>query len=176
VGARQLAEHGLRREGPAGLVRFYWNVPWDSTPSLVRSLSTHLGRTGCSYALKVAVEDRDLERPDRGVVYVTAENVDEALSAMRAAYDDLKETLGARTPRLTRRLVDGVAVAEDPDSGESFGEHRCRVVASGLAVARREPAHGTDDGVAILIEHLRSHGVDPRAPHLRPGSAMDYRW
>ncbi len=159
---------------PAGLVRLYWHAPRRATPSLVGALTGELARAGCSYALKVAVEDRDVDRPDRAVLYLTADALAAAAPAIRAAYRGLRRQLWSSVPRLAQRLGHGLAVAEDPGGGESFGEHRCRLVAAGLA---RTPRQGSRRArAAALLERLADAGLDPARPHLQPGSERDYRW
>ncbi len=159
---------------PADLVRLYWHAPRRATPALVGTLTGELARASCSYALKVAVEDRDVERPDRAVLYLTADALAAAAPAIRAAHRRLRRQLSPSVPRLAQRLGHGLAVAEDPGGHESFGEHRCRLVAAGLA---RAPRHGGRQArAAAVLERLAGAGLDPARPHLQPGSERDYRW
>ena len=157
---------------PPELVRLYWHVPRRSTPALVRSITDHLGRTEISYALKIAVEDRDVDRPDRAVLYVGSDVAD-AGPAVRAAYAEAGGELCDPVPRLSERLARGLAVAEDPANGESFGENRCRLIADGLAGGQ---GGSRAERVADVLRHLGEAGLDPARPHLRPGSSEDYRW
>jgi HopA1 effector protein family len=161
---------------PPGLVRFYWNVAQAAAPELVRALSRGLNDRVDSYALKVAVSDRDVERPDRAVMYLLPSEVAGANSTIRRTHRALGPHLRPRSPRLTLRLAEGLAVAEDPDTGESFGEHRCRLMAEALTQIRRSGHSGDDGSVDAVLEHLREAGIDPARPHLRPGSTTEYTW
>jgi hypothetical protein len=64
------------------------------------------------------------------------------------------------TPPLCLPLASGVALAEYPDNGMSFGEHRCHLVSLGLQLpeARHAP-------LAAVAEVFSTHGIDPAAPH-----------
>jgi len=161
---------------PPGLVRFYWNAPRYAAPSVVGSVTRHLAGTRTSYALKVAIGDADVLRPEGVVLYLTTDEVDGACPAIREAYREVAAQLRAAVPRLTLRLGHGLAVAEDPDTGESFGQHRCRLVAEAISHGLRIGSAGGAETGAALLEHVRAGGIDPKRPHLRPGSTKDYRW
>jgi HopA1 effector protein family len=178
VGAFWFAYGGSWDEGviPPGLVRFYWNVAQAATPELVRALSGGLSDAVDSYALKVAVADRDVERPDRAVLYLLPSEVAGAHPTIRSTHRALRRHLRPRSPRMTLRLADGLAAAEDPDTGESFGEHRCRLLAEAVTEVGRPRRSGKDGAVDAVIEHLLGAGIDPARPHLRPGSTTEYRW
>jgi hypothetical protein len=160
---------------PPSLVRVYWNVPRRSAPALVAGLTAGLEAAGAPYSVKVAVGDRDLGRPDRAVLYLTRDVFPAATPAIRATHVALAGALHPRVPRLTRRLAPGLALADDPGTGESFGQHRCRLVAEGIRSdgAGREDS---EDRVAAVVAHLAAAGLDPSRPHLRPGSEEDHPW
>ncbi|MEP7177753.1 MAG: T3SS effector HopA1 family protein [Pseudonocardiales bacterium] len=64
------------------------------------------------------------------------------------------------TPPLCLPLAGGVALAEYPDNGMSFGEHRCRLVSLALQLpeARRTP-------LPAIADVFSMHGIDPAAPY-----------
>jgi hypothetical protein len=157
-------------ELPTGLVRVYWHVRRRATPDLVRVLTATLAGTGVSYALKVAVEDREVERPDRAVLYLAGEDVGVAAPLIREAHEELTAALLAPVPRLTLPLGNGLAFAEDPETGESFGQHRCRLVADALTAVRGDAGATAEERAARVLDSLSAAGVDPARPYLRPGS------
>ena len=59
----------------------------------------------------------------------------------------------------------GLAFAEDPGAGTSFGEHRCRLLAE---AAWSEPAALADPRrfYASVFETFRNAGLDLAQPHL----------
>jgi hypothetical protein len=77
---------------------------------------------------------------------------------------DLAPLLRADTPPLCLPLGRGIAVAQYPDNGMTFGEHRCHLVA--LALARRDVAEAArDTALHTIAEVFRANGVDPAAPY-----------
>jgi hypothetical protein len=64
--------------------------------------------------------------------------------------------------------MDGLSLAEEPHTGESFGAHRCRVLAESAWLIRSHDAGETPE--SITAAHLQRSGIDPARPHARPGS------
>jgi hypothetical protein len=75
---------------------------------------------------------------------------------------ELAPCLRPDTPPLCLPVAPGIAVAEYPDNGMTFGEHRCNLVA--LALGALHPARQGSELQAIA-DVFRAHGVDPSAPH-----------
>lgn len=71
----------------------------------------------------------------------------------------LATSLQPDTPPLCLPVAPGVAVAQLPDNGMSFGEHRCHLVAMAL---RRV---GETGALRAIADVFLAHGVDPSAPH-----------
>ena len=64
------------------------------------------------------------------------------------------------TPPLCLPLSRGVALAEHPGNGMTFGEHRCHLVA--LAVERRDPA---TPPLRAIADVFGAHGISPAEPY-----------
>jgi hypothetical protein len=71
--------------------------------------------------------------------------------------DELAGLLRADSPPLCLPLTPGVAVAQYPDNGMSFGEHRCHLLALALGGSRRS--------LADIGKVFAAHGVDPSMPY-----------
>lgn len=88
------------------------------------------------------------------------------LSRLSALTPDLVAELGALmradTPPLCLPLRPGIAVAQYPDNGMTFGEHRCHLLALALAAGSDAPASSSLDAIA---EVFAAHGIDPSAPY-----------
>ena len=66
------------------------------------------------------------------------------------------------------------ALAEDPDRGESFGQHRCRLLAEGLLQGHERRAGSPDEGVQIVSECFACEGLSLDAPYLNAHSQDHY--
>ncbi len=160
--------------GSPPLVRLYWSVPPEHACRLVDGLTGSLD-PGAPYALKCPLDLDRCRRPDAVVLYLPSSAWKTMCPGLTAGYRRVQAWLRPLVPALTLRLARGLALAEDPGV-DSFGTNRCRMLAGGLADARR--AGITDAGVLLdaAVGTLARHGVDPDSPWRNPGSATTYLW
>lgn len=115
-----------------------------------------------SWLLKVAPTADGLRRPDAVVAYLGGPERGHGRDAVVAAVNDL--TAGS-PPALTERLADGVGWAQDPGTGESFGEVRCEAIAAAYdGVSADDVSEG--EWLEMVADEFRCRGIDPGAPHL----------
>lgn len=161
-------------EDDAALLRVYWNVTPDGAPALTAALAGTLDRWGVPFRFKVLSARGLYPRTDSAVLYVARR----AWPLVRELAADVHRAcaghLGMDTPLFARRMGRGLAVAEDPGNGESFGMQRCRLVAEGLWTAWRGGRHGTRERLAAVREAFGRAGVSLDAPWLSAGSAARY--
>lgn len=164
---------GWRDDGPAEVVRFYWPIRRSGAPALVRSLTSRLPE-GVPAALKVGAATHLLGRPDAAVLYVASPDAPALVPLLRRCADELRDNLTARTPPLALALTHGLATAQDPRNGQSFGQHRCAVLAD---AARTVEAPIEDDALlATARGALRAAGIDPLCPYRNAGSDIGEGW
>ena len=77
--------------------------------------------------------------------------------ALRA---ELTPLLRPDSPPLCLPLAPGIAFAQCPDNGMSFGEHRCHLVALAFEVAS-----GRATTLDAIAQVFAAHGIDPSAPY-----------
>ncbi len=152
---------------PSGLVRLYWHLDRTGAPTFVHHLSRALD---VPHSLKVA---RHPGRPDAAVLYVEEGYSEAALRAAARCHPRLARHLRPGVPRLTLELAPGVGLAEDPGTGDSFGQHRCEIVASALSAAQDR---SLEEAATAVLQAFDESGIDPARPHLRPGSTREYQW
>lgn len=158
---------------PPRLVRVYWHVTRVGAPALVHHLSRALDAAAVPHSVKVARAEPAADRPDAAVLYLEEEHADAALVAAARAHAAVARHLRPGVPRLTLELAPGVGLAEDPGTGESFGQHRCRVVAGALT---RAGDRSVEEAASAVLAAFVAEGIDPARPHARPGSDREYPW
>ncbi len=159
----------------SGCVRLYWNVPLAHAATLLHHLSRRLTEAELAYAMKFPATPEGYARTDAAVVYLPDSDVDAATDALLGVHRELGAQLRSATPPLTLRLGPGLALAEDPGTGESFGENRCRLVAEAALKVVRDDVRDSNQQVRCLLGYLAQAGVDPAHPYLRSGSSRNYR-
>ncbi|HEX8697161.1 MAG TPA: T3SS effector HopA1 family protein [Longimicrobium sp.] len=157
------------------LVRLYWHVDDAGAPALLRHLAGALNRYGVPFRFKTLSLRSAYVRADPAVLYVshryfriTAELALEGVIPRVAAH------LSPETPLFTRALAPGLALAEDPDTGESFGMARCRVLAEGVWQAHTAGLRTPEERMRAVAAHFAAAGVDLERPWLNPGSIDRY--
>src|SRR5207249_172855 len=111
---------------------------------------------------------------DAGVLYVRRRDYPAVGAILEKIYPEVEGVLDKGMPALTKRLAPGLGLAEDSGNGESFGLHRCMLLAEGLLLAHEAGLHSADEKLQVVLEHLTQGGVGVERPYLRPGSSDDY--
>jgi hypothetical protein len=157
------------------LLRTYWNVTPAGAVALLPRIGAWLDRFGVPFQFKCVDAPERFGRLDAAVLYTHRRfhrllqlQLDALLSGLDARH------IGADTPLFALPLRPGVAIAEDPPGGESFGMHRCRLLAEGLWNAFVEKRSSTEERVDRVCAHLVASGLSLQALHLNPGSRFDY--
>ena len=104
-------------------------------------------------------------RVDGGILYVPRRHAGFAASIVAELARALGG-LGPRTPLFTRRIGRGIAMADNPPGGGSFGLNRMTLVAEGHVDAWRHADAGADGRVKAIAARFRAAGINPA----RPGS------
>jgi hypothetical protein len=141
---------------------------------LLANVSRTLNRFGVPFRFKCLDAAQNYVRLDAAVLYVARRHdrlVRELLDELAAGLDS--RHLGDATPLFARRLRPGVGQAEDPAGGESFGQHRCRIVAEGLWNAYAGQAPTREARLACVVAQFARYGLSLRRPHLNAGSTLE---
>jgi class II lanthipeptide synthase len=156
-------------------VRFYWNVTPGGAAAFLREIGGRLDRRRIPFQAKVPVDPARYERTDAGVLYLNDEDVEAARDAIAATYRALHDSLRPSVPLFTRELFPGLAFAESPPTRESFGMHRCALIAEGLVLAQQRGARDAEARLAILRQRLTAYGLELDRLERNPTSRYPYR-
>jgi HopA1 effector protein family len=155
-------------------VRFYWNVRPEGAAAFVREVSARLDRRRIPFQAKVPVLPQGYARTDAGVLYLGDEDVAAASDAIAAVYRALRGAMRAHVPYFTRLLAPGLAFAESPPTRDSFGMHRCDLIAEGLVWGAQRAAADFEERLTVVRERLTKYGFDLDALERNPTSRYPY--
>jgi hypothetical protein len=156
------------------LVRFYWNLRPESAAPLVESLTTRLNHYSIPFSFKCLADPRGYSRIDAGVLYVSKPYYAITARIIKAIHLELAVRLDDAVPWFTRRLGRGLALAEDPGNGESFGISRAHLVAKGILEAERSGISDPAGRVEAVDTVFRSQGLSLEQPYLNAGAKDIY--
>lgn len=154
------------------VIRLYWNIDGDGALKLMRAVTRTLNRFQVPFQFKCSIYRQGFERRDAAVLYVHKRFYEIVRELSQAWSHECATHLRDDVPLFTLPVSQGVGVAEDPGTGESFGMNRCRHVAEAVwtACGSGIPRH---EYMREVKQHFHKHGLDPGRPYLNPGS-VDY--
>jgi lantibiotic modifying enzyme len=108
------------------------------------------------------------------VLYLRSADFRDASSILGQVARTLRPHAFDAVPAFTKSIARGVALAEDPGPGLSFGEHRCGLVAAGLIQAFEAGRRDFAGRLEAVEAQFNAAGIDLDSPYLSPGSIDVY--
>jgi len=169
-----LGDRWLDAENGHDVLRFYWHLRSDGANALVAAATVRLNRARLPFRLKVVSEPERYLRCDAGVLYARKRDYALLASVVRAVYADVSSQLEPTTPVFAKRLAPGLGLAEDPGHGDSFGMHRCGLLAEGIIRAHEQSRDSVTERFKAVEQYFEETGISLSAPFLNPGSKDRY--
>ncbi len=157
-------------------IRFYWNVRPGGAAALVRAVTAELNRFETPFRFKLLSNSRLYGRSDAAVLYVARRYYRVASQLLERVPKLLGSELQKDTPLFTKLLAPGLSLAEDPNTGESFGMHRCRLMAEAVMAAHSAGQSTSARRLEALTRRFHEEGLSLEAPYLNARSKDDYPW
>lgn len=153
------------------LARLYVHARAAEAPWLLAQLGGTLNRYRVPFQLKCLLDPAGYDRADPFVVYLARRHLPAALRLLAPLAGEIAKRLRPTVPLFAKPLLPGLSGADDPGTGESFGQSRCALLADGLLDAWRAGATGTQGKLDAVAARFRAAGLNPAAPHLNAGLA-----
>ena len=157
-------------------IRIYWNIQYSGASLLVENITTELNKKGIPFQFKVLNNPNQFSRSDAAVLYLDKKDVQNITSELSTIYQRVKKYLNPQTSLFTKKLTDGVTLAEELISvtGESFGQQRSHLLAFSLCEIYRNSLTNSEDQIAEMITQFQKAGVDISKPYLNNSLKDDY--
>ncbi|MBD2594563.1 hypothetical protein H6G74_09520 [Nostoc spongiaeforme FACHB-130] len=160
------------------LVRVYFNVTPEGAVAVMQTLTTQLNFLEIPFSLKALYNPSDYERYDSAVFYFDKKDYETIHPVLERVYVECQSYFQPEVPLFTKFMAPGLAIAEEPNrrfaEQESFGTHRCQIIANGLLNAWEQgndtPAHR----LAAILEQFSLFQVELQRPYLNANSADIY--
>jgi hypothetical protein len=152
-------------------LRFYWNVSAEGAPRLTEAVTREFNRFQTAFQFKCGIRAAHYPRRDAAVLYLHKRYYAIAALLVERVHCRVRDWLDAGTPLFARRLADGLGFAEDP--GESFGQHRCAILAAAMAATCGRPA---EERLEEVRRQFERRGLSLDRPWLNAGSVDRYEF
>jgi hypothetical protein len=147
-------------------IRFYFHCRADSAASVLAAITSGLNRFQVPFRMKALLRPELYDRTDSLVLYVAARYF--AITSRIIELMRERGVLSSSVPLFTKRLWLGIGVAVEPGTGESFGLHRCRLVAEGIVDAWRDGEQDARARLRAVAARFAAAGLDLARPYLGP--------
>ncbi|HEX9781539.1 MAG TPA: lanthionine synthetase LanC family protein [Opitutaceae bacterium] len=169
-----VGDHPLE-EVDGSIIRVYWNLDISGAIPFVRLGTKLLNEAGIPFRLKVISTPTAFARCDAGVLYFRRCDFDSAAHILASMHAEIQGSLKPAVPAFTKTLRPGLALAENPPGGESFGLHRCQLLADALIRAHEDGIRSQQGRLEQVDRVFQEAGLNLDKPFLNPGSRDTYR-
>jgi hypothetical protein len=157
------------------LVRMYWNVSAAGAPGFVGAVTARLNRFHVPFRLKCATARNQFDRTDVAVIYLSRQFFPIAAELMLDVHPQVADFLDDDVPLFSKKVAKGMGVAEDPGTGESFGQSRCHRLAQSIWDCYQSGDQSNDGRLKKFRTLLSQSGINPDHLHLNAGSLDWYQ-
>jgi len=160
------------------LVRVYFNVTPDGAVAVMDSLTTHLNAIPIPFTFKALYNPSDYGRYDAGVLYFNKSDYEQVRPVLEMIYAQYRSHFQNEVPLFTKPIAPGLAIAEEPNhrfnEKESFGTHRCQIVANGLMEAWQQGNDTPAGRMAAILHNFSALNIELQRPYLNADSEDIY--
>ncbi len=159
-------------------VRIYFNLTPEGAVIVMGSLTEYLNKIAIPFSFKVLYNPQEYGRPDSGVLYFDKRDYEEVRKVLQVLYTKNKYYFQSEVPLFTKKLADGLGLAEEPDQKfaeqESFGMNRCQIVANGLLEAWYQDDNSSDGRMKAILSQFSRMGINIEKSYLNASSEDIY--
>lgn len=160
------------------LVRVYFNLTPDGAVAVMDTLTTQLNAISLPFTFKALYNPSDYQRYDSAVLYFDKNEYERVYPILEMLYTEHQGHFQEQVPLFTKPIAPGLAIAEEPkhrfNENESFGTHRCQIVANGLLVAWQQGNNTPETKMTSILQQFSAFKVQLQRPYLNADSEDIY--
>ena len=150
------------------MMRVYWNVSAKGAGQLIKEITIKLNEYKVPFQFKCLNHPELYFRNDSAVLYFDKTQLTIVSMLIKPIIKSIKPYLVDKIPLFTDKLATGVALAEDPGQGQSFGMSRAILIAEALLVAYEENLSNKNNRNKRVKKYLIDKGVNLQNMALNP--------
>jgi hypothetical protein len=161
-----LGDCGFSAEARGRFDRVYLDLCPEGAVPFVREATLRLNQAGLAFFAKVVDDPAGFDRRDAALLIFERPDRARALAAAEELAAALGPFLDDGAPAMTLPLSPGLAFAEEPDGGASFGMHRCALLAEAAVTAAERGLGAAEDRLEVARARFAEAGTTLDAPWL----------
>ena len=174
VGDAGSPQHDERQVGNAQFVRLYFNITPDAAVAIAAQLTAALNKLGVRFEFAILHHPHLFYRYDAATLWLADADYLAVQATLLAIYQAHQTEFSPQVPRFTKQLAPGLGLAQVSLATESFGRHRCELVAEGLVAAFLHAETSTTDRLARIASAWHNAQLDWHQPYLNSSSRDNY--
>lgn len=156
------------------LGRFYFNVAPSQIAEFIKQLTANMNRLQVPFLFKCLNHPLLYVRTDSAVLYIEKKYFSITARILQNIISANPGFFKATVPLFTKPIVNGVAYAEDPGNGKSFGMFWSEMIAEGLIKAHEKGMSNPAEKLSLVFTEFEKNGVTIQQPYLRSNSLYPY--
>jgi hypothetical protein len=161
-------------------VRIYFDFTPDGAIAVMQNLTQQLNEEKIPFSFKVLYNPKEYQRDDSGVLYFDKQNYQKVKEILTIIYQENQTYFKPEIPLFTLELAKGLGLAEEPNQRfseqESFGTHRCQIIANGLLKAWYQDNNSPDIRLTFIQEEFAGLGINLECAYLNANSENIYSY
>lgn len=153
-------------ENNSNLLRLYWNINIHGAILLIEEVTEKLNHLAIPFMIKVINNPKNFGRTDSAVLYLSKDHLFQIDSTLKHIYTAVKLFLNTPTSCFAKKITDGIAYAEDPNNGKSFGEFWSELLSQGIFICYKENITDLELCQNVITKYLESNGINVNYPYL----------
>lgn len=153
------------------MIRVYWNISSQGAASLVAAVTEVLNYYSLPFIFKCLDHPELYFRRDSAVIYIDAKYLPLLKHLLPQVNEMTGQHLEEDVPLGTHLFSSGVGMAENPETNESFGISRMRLIAEALLDAKES----TTADLQLLAKKFEAAGLNIHTPWLNNASVNIFK-
>ena len=154
------------------MMRVYWNVKAEGAAPLLQAITAQLNDYRIPFHFKCLNHPDLYHRRDTAVLYFDKTQFSIVSLLLKPIIQAVQAYLNEPIPRFTTPIALGVAWAEDPGQGQSFGMNRTTLIAEALVQAYEEKLTSPNQRDEKVVQWLTEQGIHMHNFSLNPSTSQ----
>jgi hypothetical protein len=159
---------------PSGseLIQIYFNFTPAAAIDINYKLTSALNQQSIPFQFAILHNPALFSRYDAGTLTLNQSEYQLVQSVLVEIYQQHQAEFRSKLPLFSKELAPGLGLVEVPES-DTFGQHRCQLLATALVMAIENSHTTTDDKLSTICQFFANAGIDLAQPYLNP-MAIDH--
>jgi HopA1 effector protein family len=156
-------------------VQIYFNFTPDAAIDITQKITQELNKLKIPFQFDILHNPSLFYQYNSGSLRLSQSNYFAVQTFLQKTYEAHQTDFSPNVPLFSKQLALGLGLAEVPNTGETFGEQRCEVLATGLVIAMEQDKSSLTDKLEVIYQVFSDARIDWLQPYLNPSMSDSYQ-